>query len=72
MSYANPMTIERARAILEAALKGPSKDRIDAMIARGIIDEQGQVIHQDAEQSNGKKSNGSAAKKKKPASGKKS
>ncbi len=71
-------TIAIAKAILEANLARPRGERVAAMIARGIIDEHGQVIHKDAEPSNGKKSNGSsakngsAAKKKKPASGKKS
>jgi hypothetical protein len=69
----DPETIKKIRTIVEANLARPRSERFADMIARGIIDEHGQVIYKDKESTNGK-SNGSAAtkKKKKPASRKKS
>jgi hypothetical protein len=77
----DPETIKKIRTIVEANLARPRSERFADMIARGIIDEHGQVIYKDEEPVNGRKSNGAAKKngsaakkktKKKPASGKKS
>ena len=70
VNRSDPKIIEKARTILEANLARPRSERFADMIARGIIDEHGQVIHKDEAVSNGKKSNGAAAAKKKPSNGK--
>lgn len=72
MSYANPETVKRAQVILEAALKRPAKEQFAGMIARGIINDRGEVLYGGKPSTNGKKpssrkSSGTSVKKKKPA-----